>query len=276
MEVFNTADSLIKTIKFPAAGRITLDHDGHFGAFYGSDNMVRFFDQKNLSMVDSVDIKDRDAVISVWFTSKSAGSGLGTFIIIGTTRSSYRYNISTQELYEIKDLKGFKIFDYHYESDKLLIGYWNDALPYDMKINSQFVSTSANPKSKKLLFLTNSYITYSFFMNNGLDVICQDAKTLYSYSISNFNIPIQDKSVRILNKIDDTTIAFWMPFRGACKKANCDNTYTIMYWEYPSGKILSTVDVDKIPSTMNFVTNHSKNVAYFLNAGEENSIIALR
>lgn len=276
MEVFNTADSLVKTIKFPAAGRITLDHEGNFGAFYGSDNLVRFFDQLNLVMIDSVEIKDHDAVISVWFTSKNVGSGLGSSIIIGTSRSNYKYNISTKNLSEIKELKYFKIFDYHYETDQLLIGYWNESLSYDSKINTQFVTTSANPKSRKLLFMTKSYVMYSFFMNNGLDVICQDAGSLYSYSRNDFNMPIQDKSVHVLSKIDENTIAFWMPFRGACKKADCGDMFTIMYWEYPSGKILNTVDINTIPVTVNFVTNQTKNVAYFLNAGEENSIIALR
>jgi hypothetical protein len=257
MYVLNWYDSLIKKISFPAGGNVCLDERGLIGTFIGNDNTIRFFDQKTLALIDSVNIPNLRGTKLVWFTEGG--------IIIGGIDSNYKYDLKSRKLSEIVELKSYRIFDYDLYSDLLLIGYWDESLSLDVKIKTQFLSFSTNPAKKKLLFKTEGSIFGSFFMGNASRVICQDVHKVYSYDITNkeFKSPIQEGLVS-LNKSDEEMVVL-------CVRGN------LIYWNSSSGVISKTF----IPKygwifSSSYLVSPSRKYSYYLSVGLENSIIALR
>lgn len=255
--VLNRFDSLVRKIHFPAGGNVSVDQSGLIGAFIGSDNVARFFDQKTLTIIDSVSVPNLRGTTLVWFTEGG--------IIIGGIDSNFKYDLKTRKLTEIAELKSYRIFDYDLYSDLLLIGYWDESLSLDVKIKTQSLTFSTNPAVKKLLFKTETSIIGSFFMGNASRILSQDLHKVYSYDITNkdFRSPIQEGLVS-LNKGDEESVVL-------CVRGD------LIYWNSASGVITKTFKPKYgWISTSSYLDSPSRKYGYYLSVGLENSIIAVR
>lgn len=256
MYVLNGIDSVVKKIHFPVGGKVCLDNKGSIGAFMGNDQTVRFFNQKTLTLIDSVSVPKLSGYTFIWFTQGG--------IIIGGIDSNFKYDLKSKKLTEIIELKSYRICDYDLQSDLLLIGYWDETIYLDVKIKTQFLSFSTNPAVKKLLFKTKSGILESFFMGNASRIITQDHHNVYSYDITNneFKSPIQEGLISV-NKSDEEMVVLCV----------CGN---IIYWNSATNKKIKTFTpkYDWIYLS-SYLNSPSRKCGYYLNAGLENSIIKI-
>ncbi len=269
--ITNANDSIIEKLSFPVGGFIQLDYTSTLGAFCGYDNIIRIFDQETFNVLDSVTINDNRSTSTfiAWFTKSG--------IFIGNNQYNYKYNFTTKKTTEIKELSLFKILDYHFESNKLILGRWDNSLiGYDFKIKTIFLSSANEPSTKKLVMSTKSSLQSAYFMVNATKLIAKDVNNIYIFDFHHYElrIPTNDSHIYNMNKTDDNTVVLVTPYRGHL------GLYTreMIFLDVNSNKITQTISVKNPPYLDNLFINRKKNNIYMVSLydGIESSIIVIR
>lgn len=178
MFVLNSNDSLIKVFKFIADGMVTLDSNGDFGAYTDDNYVVHFFDQKTLTLFDSVRITyDRpQGTFRTYFTKSG--------IFFSSYLNTYKYNTQTKEITKVAPF--YTVLDFDYTSNQFVLGYWDDIAKTgdDRKVYKIYLADAANLNAKKLVYTTKTWEDHTFFVNDATTIMSMDGNMdMYTYNI---------------------------------------------------------------------------------------------
>lgn len=171
MMVLNADESLAKVMIFNGAGTVDLDQNSEHGA-YSTDKTIYLFDQNSLTLIDSIPFSNvGQGATKVWFTQGA--------ILVSTFKYVLVYNLAAHKLSVVATLYG--ILDYDYNSDKMLLGKWNDKSNYDRKVTEVYITTSESIISgvsdlEPVHTTDRSNELYSYLMDDATNVLSYDGK----------------------------------------------------------------------------------------------------
>lgn len=197
-------DAILATIQFTdgIGGFIQLDNSGIIGAFCGYDDIIRFFDQNTLEIIDEVKIPNntKGLTYQAWFTKSG--------ILIGNNLNNYSYKLNSGKPILIKALDSFRILDYSYQSNKFLFGKWDASMSVAYKIRSLYVGTS-NGVEKKVMD-SKSYFkgeSGAYFLSEGSKIVAHDLAGVRIFDGDHtYAIGTEYGTVRAIAKVDDDNI----------------------------------------------------------------------
>jgi len=199
---------LINTVKVgKSQGTIHLDNIGALGAFSDNSQMIRFFNQKTLKVVDSVQMPKVTSYIiySVWFTEHS--------VLVGNNEKNYRYDLVTRKLTPAPELDSYRILDYSLTEDKLLLGFWDKSIPGDgNKINTLYIAKGTKLYDKQLMYSSSEVInaqTGAYMMEHGTKIVVLDKSGINIVHFNNKSgIAVPNAQIRAIAKLDDMNLFY--------------------------------------------------------------------
>lgn len=284
MVVLDKNDSIVKVLKFSNLGQVTLDYVGDFGAYTDENGTAYLFNQKTLNVFDTVRISNSNqGALKIWFTKSG--------ILISSFKNIYKYTLGHQV---VTWLQSYSILDYDYQSNKILLGYWDRSLFSDRKIREIFYADASNLMDKTLIMTTErSFEIYSILTDNASNVISYDGKGNY-YSVNTYTgkrttviqdtIQISSKKTFGLAKIEDNEI---LVVRYDAIKMNAHNIkrYNIRAGDHPCEFIFKNGKSGVVTKSMimlqpvydnQIVKNDVTNTIYYLTVGINNKLISIR